>query len=398
MRRWAKRLLWLSIAIFLVGGALGFYGYFVSTTEALQRAESFPFRRMQGARVADQDVFRFFFATNRAVGAGDAPPNERFTSTREGRLTFGSFDTRIEPTLGLGRWLNASTWFLDEEIKVVDLKHLDRDAFAHDVRAMVAASPLRALLVVVHGYRSSFDFALRGTAFLANVLDINAPVMVFDWPGDQGDSLSGYRRAQRTATDSGAELAEVLRLIVREIQPKRLWLLANSMGAQVVVDAFGQLYRDKDFADADLEVDHVVLTAPDVDHTLFNEQLKNELAALARRTTVYVSSNDRALLVSRVINRGRRLGESTLSKEDAELVDTVDGVLGLVDPADDRVTLIDVTPINRTRNFHNFSLEVPEYFDDIFLRLTNADTPQNRLRYQFRTRGGKVYSVLTRGR
>ena len=146
------------------------------------------------------------------------------------------------------------------------------------------------------------------------------------------------------------------------------------------------------------EIDEVILTAPDVDHARFNDDLKLQLAALVRHTTVYVSSNDRALLVSRVINRGLRLGESTLSKADAELVDEVDGVLGMIEPDSDRVRLIDVTPVNRTRNFHNFSLEVPEYFDDIFLRLTNRDTPQNRSRYQFRSQQGKTYSVLTRGR
>jgi len=65
---------------------------------------------------------------------------------------------------------------------------------------------------------------------------------------------------------------------------------------------------------------------------------------------------------------------------------------------DGRVALVDVTPVNRTRNFHNFSLEVPEYFDDMFLRLTNSGSPLNRQRYQFRTPDGKRYSVLTRGR
>jgi esterase/lipase superfamily enzyme len=398
MRRWAKRFLVAFVVLLLVVGSFGLYGLFMSTNEALQRAESFPFRRMQVARVGDQDVYRFFFATNRMVAAGEGPLNERFTSTREGRLKLGSFDTRIEPTLGLGRWLNASTWFIDEEIKVVGMEHLDRATFVRQVSAMVAASPHRALLLMVHGYRSSFDFALRGTAFLANILDINVPIMVFDWPGNQGSSLSGYRRAQQAAAASGPELADMLRLIVKDIRADRLWLLANSMGGQVVMDAFAQLYQDGDFVDGDLKVDQVVLTAPDVDHAVFNGQLKRELSALVRKTTVYVSSNDRALLVSRVINRGRRLGESTLSKEDAELIDTVDGVLGLVDPASDRVTLIDVTPVNRTRNFHNFSLEVPEYFDDIFLRLTNPDTPENRPLYQFRTPEGKTYSVLTRGR
>ena len=398
MSRSKKRLLWLSAGLLLGLASLGYYIFFLGTNAALERAESFEFRRMRVARVLGQDVLRFFFATNRAQTSDDVPLAKRFTSEREDRLVFGSFDTRIQPTLGLGRWLDASSWFLQEEINILQVKDLDRADFVRQVREMVVESPYRALLLLVHGYRTDFDFALRGTAFLGAILDINAPVMVFDWPGNQGDSLRGYRQAHRTATASGADLAETLRLVVREIRPYRLWMVANSMGAQVVVDAFSTLYRDDDFADMQTEIDEVVLTAPDVDRARFNSQFKRELAAMARHTTVYVSSNDRALLISRIVNRGRRLGESTLSKADSELVDEVDGFLELTDPDSERVMLIDVTPVNRTRNFHNFSLEVPEYFDDIFLRLTNRDTPQNRQRYRFRTPQGRVYSVLTRGR
>jgi esterase/lipase superfamily enzyme len=393
-----NRLFWVTVAVLVLLGAVGYYGFFLSTSEALQRAESFEFRRMQVARIEGQERYRFFFATNRAAEGDAGTLKARLGATRRPGLTLGSFDTRIEPTLGLGRWLDASSWFLDEEIKILDVRRLEQADFVAQVRAMVADSPHRGLLLLVHGFRTDFDFALRGTAFLANVLDINAPVMVFDWPGNQGSSLSGYRRAQQVATSSATELADTLRLIVREIQPERLWLVAHSMGGQVVVDAFSELYRDSDFADADFEVDDVVLTAPDVDRARFKDQFKAELKALARNTTVYVSSNDRALLASRLINRARRLGESSLSKEDAELLDTVEAAFDLVEPGSDRVSLVDVTPINRTRNFHNFSLEVSEYFDDIFLRLTNPETPENRLRYQFRARDGKVYWVLTRGR
>ena len=393
-----RRLFWITVAVLVLLGAVGYYGFFLSTSEALQRAESFEFRRMQVARIEGQERYRFFFATNRAAEGDAGTLKARLGATRQPGLTLGSFDTEIEPTLGLGRWLDASSWFLDEEIKILDVRSLERADFVAQVRAMVADSPHRGLLLLVHGFRTDFDFALRGTAFLANVLDINAPVMVFDWPGNQGSSLSGYRRAQQVATSSATELADTLRLIVREIQPERLWLVAHSMGGQVVVDAFSELYRDEDFADDGFEVDDVVLTAPDVDRARFKDQFKAELQALARNTTVYVSSNDRALLASRLINRARRLGESSLSKEDAELLDTVETAFELVEPGSDRVSLVDVTPINRTRNFHNFSLEVSEYFDDIFLRLTNPETPENRLRYQFRTPDGKAYWVLTRGR
>ena len=70
----------------------------------------------------------------------------------------------------------------------------------------------------------------------------------------------------------------------------------------------------------------------------------------------------------------------------------------LMQPGDRVVSLVDVTPVNRTRNFHNFSLETPEYFDDLFLRLSNENLPRSRLLYRVETPDGRTYSVLTRGR
>ena len=73
-------------------------------------------------------------------------------------------------------------------------------------------------------------------------------------------------------------------------------------------------------------------------------------------------------------------------------------MLQLLEPGSALITLIDVTPINRTRNFHNFSLETPEFFDDLYLRLVNADPPRSRLHYLYRVDDGRRYWVLTRGR
>lgn len=94
-------------AVLVVMIGVGAYVYFVSTTRALQQAENFQSRRMQVARVGDEDVLRFFYATHRVPGADDLPPEERFGCNRGGRLHFGSFDTEITPTLGLGMWVNA---------------------------------------------------------------------------------------------------------------------------------------------------------------------------------------------------------------------------------------------------------------------------------------------------
>ena len=57
---------------------------------------------------------------------------------------------------------------------------------------------------------------------------------------------------------TGEELAQTLRMVVKEVRPERLWLLANSMGGEVVVRAFSLLYQDEEFADPETEIDQAI--------------------------------------------------------------------------------------------------------------------------------------------
>jgi esterase/lipase superfamily enzyme len=194
--------------------------------------------------------------------------------------------------------------------------------------------------------------------------------------------------------ESAPDLAGGLELTIRDIRPERLWLFANSMGAQVAVDALRLLSGQTGLADEQPQIEDVVLTAPDIDYDEFDEAFRDVLEALVQRTTIYVSSNDRALLASRFLNRSPRRGESTL---DPRLSKTALQVIDL-DPSAERITVVDVTQVNRTRNFHNFSLETPEFFDDLFLRLTNTEMPRSRLIYPVEAPHGAIYWILTRGR
>jgi esterase/lipase superfamily enzyme len=390
--------LWGILFLVLVLAGMAIYAYIVGTRTLLAHAEDFSFRRMVVAQVDDSDAFRFFYVTNRVPGNLDGPVDTRYQAARESAIKFGSFDTAIEPSLGLGIIIDPSEWFLNEEINLHNVQSMQREALVAALRQQVQASPYKSLLVVVHGFREAFPSALRKTAFLAHVLDINTPVLVFDWPGNQGSSLRGYRRARGVAAESGAELASTLELIINEVQPERLWVMANSMGGQVVADAFSVLYGNPDFADSQTEIENVMLTAPDVDHGEFNTRFKEEMKALSGNVTVYVSSNDRALLVSRIVNRGLRLGESTLDPANPDQLEQAVKVYDLLEPGSDQLALVDVTPVNRTRNFHNFSLETPEFFDDLYLRFTADTLPKSRELYSIQTPAGSHYYVLTRGR
>ena len=96
--------------------------------------------------------------------------------------------------------------------------------------------------------------------------------------------------------------------------------------------------------------------------------------------------------------RGLRLGESTLDPTNPDQLEQAARVYDMLEPGSDQLTLVDVTPVNRTRNFHNFSLETPEFFDDLYLRFTGDRLPKSRELYSLQTPTGAQYYVLTRGR
>ena len=136
---------------------------------------------------------------------------------------------------------------------------------------------------------------LKG-AKLAVSVDINTPYLVFDWPADQSLTNSGHEKACSFAEKSGRFLGELIAAIIEKIKPKKLWLGGGSMGARAICNAFSQMMTHADLADPEKEIDHVFLAAPDVGVDEFDSRFKDEIAALAKAVTVYISSNDKALL------------------------------------------------------------------------------------------------------
>ena len=355
-----RRRRWLIVTAVVAVLATGWLTYEVllSPSAAIRQAEAFLFRRMTVVQL-DEGQYRYFYVSNRRLEDGDRSIEDRVTDERDENLYFGSYDIQLSPLLGLGLNLSWSDGLQTEMISLEDIRELQQAEFVRTLRSYVDASPNRSVFIMVHGFRERFPLALRRTAFFSSVLDANTPVVVFDWPADQQGILGGYREARRVATESANELARTLKIIVEEVQPDQLSILGNSLGAQVVVDAFSNLYADPEFSDADVEFGQVFLTAPDVSRERFNEQFRDEITSLVDELTVYVASNDRALIVSRLISGQPRAGESTVEPD--QLAEAVE-LAGIVEPGDDLITLVDVTPVNRTRNFHNFYVESPEFF------------------------------------
>jgi esterase/lipase superfamily enzyme len=145
-------------------------------------------------------------------------------------------------------------------------------------------------------------------------------------------------------------------------------------------------------ADQEKEIDHVFLAAPDVGDDEFDEQFKREVEALTRDVTVYVSSDDKALLLSGWIHGEKRLGRTRAEKQ-RQFEEMMD-LLELRAQGVKEITVIDITPVNRAALGHTFYLESSEFYDDLYQRLLDNQPIEARRLYRTDYRDGVVYWVL----
>lgn len=338
--------------------------------------------------------FRFFYATNRA--------NNEDTFNGQGNklgsgMLFGTYDVRISPYLPI----KPLVWSETKNVEWLGRQALSPDQFRTELRQSVQASPLKSILIIVWGFRDYFQSAALKTAYTAYVLDINTPVLLFDWPGNQGEGPFGYTAAQRVSAQSAPDLGRTLASVIRESGALNVWLMGSSLGCQTICDALAWLTTQPDLIQGKPKLAHVILSAPDVSAQAFDDKFAERIKLLSSHLSAYVTSNDRALLISHWLNTSRRLGrkaEAMVPPEDRVSQYEFEEALELLDlqaKGARNISVVDATPINNFRNLHHFFTDAPEFFDDLYQRLLQPDNIVSRRLYSVRTRPqGETYWIL----
>jgi esterase/lipase superfamily enzyme len=348
------------------------------------------FSRRLDARSGVPGKHRFFYATARPAAADLLHDT---AAERSGNVAFGSFVATISPAMGV----QEGVWEDPEFLEVLPPHPLEAGSFFEQLRAASERSPHRSVLIMIWGWKERWRSAAAKSAYLAYMLDIDSPVIAFDWPANQGTDARGYRAAQQLATASGVDLGRFLESVIERVHPDNLWLVALSMGGQVVSDAFDYMAQQPGLSDAEKEIAHVVLAAPDVAAAEFDRKFAAQISRLSRHLTVYVSSTDQALLLSEWLNRRSRVGRvpraQPAGSEDSQFL-IGDRLLALKSAGSEQIEVIDVTPINRHRNRHHFLTDDPQFLDELYARLLRPDDRIGRRLYPVRAQAGVAFWIL----
>jgi esterase/lipase superfamily enzyme len=170
----------------------------------------------------------------------------------------------------------------------------------------------RSLLVGVHGYNNSFEFAGRRLAKMVHDMNYHGTPVLYSWPAGDGVGSYGHdedRIREPQEQEQFADFLEQLVTTARAAGTRQIDLVAHSMGNRLLASA---AYRFARTHPGIKIFDNVVMAAPDIAKNDFSTTVWPRLQQMAAKSALYVSAFDKALFGSQVIhpNIGPRLGHA----------------------------------------------------------------------------------------
>ncbi|MBN8911714.1 MAG: alpha/beta hydrolase [Rhizobiales bacterium] len=176
-----------------------------------------------------------------------------------------------------------------------EIKSLSEDEFLSLVRDRLKGSARYNdhAFIFVHGYNTSFDYALYRTAQISYDLKFDGAAFAYSWPS--GGGIASYTYDRESSGQAEPYLRQFVELVTDKSGAKSVSIIAHSMGNQPMLQVLRDLRRSPPQG---VRISQIILAAPDVDRDNF-ENIARDIQGLATGVTLYAASNDRALTVSR---------------------------------------------------------------------------------------------------
>ena len=246
-----------------------------------------------------------------------------FGLERPETMNYFRADVSIPPTHETGRieWPEGPPDAATDFVVTGTQLHDGPRALIRDMRARTQG---RETLLFVHGYNNTLSEAMYRLAQIRADFNVPMPGLLFAWPS-AGDPR-GYIYDRDSVLYARDDLERLLRDLTAR-SGEKVFILAHSMGSQLVMEALRQiaLRGDRHLLS---RISGVVLMSPDIDPDLFDRQAA-AIGQLPQPFLIFITKADRALTLSGfVTGRKPRLGvidnPEEVRRGDVQVVDFSD--------------------------------------------------------------------------
>ena len=256
-------------------------------------------------------IYPLWFGTNRKpVDTNNI--SKGFSGKRDDKLHYGICQVAVPKSHKIGS-IGSPLWkrlitFTDDRLKLhfQTLKILEKEPFWENINEELKDHEIneRSALVFVHGYNVNFEDAAIRAAQMGYDLQVPGITAFYSWPS-QG-KLSAYPVDEASIEASEKYMTEFLLNLAEKTDIEKIHIIAHSMGNRGLLRAVQRIISQVQTI-TNIAFGQIILAAPDVDIDLFKELAKG-YRQLAERTTLYISSKDKALATSALIHQHGRAG------------------------------------------------------------------------------------------
>jgi esterase/lipase superfamily enzyme len=152
-------------------------------------------------------------------------------------------------------------------------------------------------LVFVHGFNNRYEDSVFRFAQIVHDSGAQVTPILFTWPSRA--RLIDYNYDKESTNYSRTALEQGLRTLAKDPAVKDITIMAHSMGTWLAMESLRQMgIRD---GHVDPKIRDVILASPDIDIDVFAKQYV-EMGEPRPKFTIFVSQDDKALAVSRLIS------------------------------------------------------------------------------------------------
>lgn len=263
-----------------------------------------------------------YYATDRNLVFNNGRPNY---GTERSKVSYGSCQVSLPINHELGK-VESPAYHRFEfkenpsfHIVVLNIMSKEKSVFFNDM-SNKNDNKENSAIIYVHGYNTSFSESAQRTAQLSYDLGFEGTPIFYSWPSQE--VMYKYSIDEDNSEWSTANFRDFLVELLTKSKFQNIYLLAHSMGNRVVTNAIRDISNDKNVKLEKLK--ELFLVAPDIDSDLFKQSIVPSILQTKIPVTLYTSSKDKALFVSKVFNGNRRVGDSSKSIFVMPGIETVD--------------------------------------------------------------------------
>lgn len=278
--------------------------------------------------------FKVFYATDRNA-TGSEEVAAKFGPERSPEVKYGFCDVEIPRDPTAGDRGNPSGWTYLKVEEPPEETHLSgapsrpKEEVFNEVGRLSGDSHGKNLLFFIHGYNFSFEDAAKTTAKLSFDLAFDGPAVFYSWPSKA--SLLEYFADEATIEWAQPDITGLISDLLEKTGASNVYLVAHSMGNRGLTKALVSILKEKPGLKG--KIKEVVLAAPDVDAGLFRRDVAPALAKAGRPVTLYATTSDWALILSKKIHsfpRAGDCGEEIVIEAGIETIDVTNPDSGLL--------------------------------------------------------------------